>query len=159
IVREADLANPPGLGGSDPGMEVFFNEQPMRIARWPNEGVAYVKKVEGGDYDHRDAKADPTPRFVYDGDRPQRWAEEPDVMLHGWWVWDWSDQRVRVKSFDTEKRVATLDLPSLSMRKGQWFYAYNLLSELDQPGEWYLDRHSGVLYFWPPTPIETGRAM
>ena len=159
VAREADLANPPGLGCSDPGLEVFFNEQPMTIARWPNEGVAYIKQVEGGEYDHRDAKADPTPRFVYEGDRPLRWAGEKDVMLHGWWVWDWSDQRVRVKSFDTEKHIATLDLPSLGMRKGQWFYAYNLLSELDQPGEWCMDRQSGVLYFWPPSPIETGHVM
>ena len=26
-------------------------------------------------------------------------------------------------------------------RKGQWFYAFNVLAEIDQPGEWYLDRH------------------
>jgi hypothetical protein len=159
IVTEAQLANPPGLGGADPGLEVFFNEQPMTIARWPNEEVAHIKEVVGGDYDHRDAKADPMPRFVFDGDRPARWTSEPDIMLHGWWVWDWSDQRVRVKSFDPETRVFTLDLPSLGMRKKQWFYAYNLLCELDRPGEWYLDRHSGVLYLWPPSSIETAHVM
>jgi hypothetical protein len=154
-----NLADPPGLGGADPGLEVFFNEQPLSIARWPNEGVAFIKEVVGGDYDHRDAKADPTPQFVYDGDRPRRWAEEPDVMLHGWWVWDWSDQRVRVKSIDAEKRTLTLNLPNLSMRKGQWFYAYNLLCELDRPGEWYVDRRRNILYLWPPVPIEKGRVM
>ena len=131
----------------------------MTIARWPNDEVAYIKEVVGGDHDHRDAKADPTPRFVFEGDRPQRWAGEPDIMLHGWWVWDWSDQRVRVKSFDPETHVFTLDLPSLSMRKKQWFYAYNLLCELDRPGEWYVDRRSGILYLWPPSPIETGHVM
>jgi len=25
---------------------------------------------------------------------------------------------------------------------------------LDQPGEWYLDRHNGELYFWPPVDLE-----
>jgi hypothetical protein len=159
ILKERQPANPPGIGASDPGLELFFNEQPMTIARWPNEDVAIIQDVEGGDYDHRDPKADPTPRFTYDGNRPARWVEEPDVMLHGWWVWDWSDQRVRVKSIDTGKHAFTLDLPSLSMRKKQWFYAYNLLSELDRPGEWYLDRTRGVLYFWPPSPITSGRAM
>ena len=44
-------------------------------------------------------------------------------------------------------------------RKGQWFYGFNILAELDQPGEWYLDRQMGVLYFWPPAPIESSRAM
>ena len=38
-------------------------------------------------------------------------------------------------------------------RKGQWFYAYNVLVELDRPGEWYLDRELGLLFFWPPTEL------
>ena len=39
-----------------------------------------------------------------------------------------------------------------SFRKGQRFYFLNLLEELDQPGEWFLDRKTGVLYFWPRPP-------
>jgi len=35
-------------------------------------------------------------------------------------------------------------------RKDRWFYGFNLLCELDSPGEWYLDREAGLLYFWPP---------
>jgi hypothetical protein len=46
---------------------------------------------------------------------------------------------------------------SYGFRKGQWYYAYNLLCELDRPGEWYLDRQAGRLYFWPPGPIDQGR--
>jgi len=159
ILKVGEPANPPGLAGADPGLELFFNDEPMTIARWPNEGVAYIQEVVGGEFEHRDPKADPTPKFMVSDDRPQRWAAEPDPMLHGWWVWDWSDQRVRVKSFEPTTHIFTLDLPSLSMRKKQWFYAYNLLSELDRPGEWYLDRRTGVLYLWPPSPIEHGQAV
>jgi len=28
------------------------------------------------------------------------------------------------------------------------------LIELDQPGEWFVDRQAGLLYFWPPAPLE-----
>ncbi|MBM3892578.1 MAG: right-handed parallel beta-helix repeat-containing protein, partial [Verrucomicrobia bacterium] len=35
--------------------------------------------------------------------------------------------------------------------KGRRYYALNLLSEIDRPGEWYLDRTRGVLYLWPPS--------
>ena len=41
---------------------------------------------------------------------------------------------------------------------GKWFYGFNLLCELDSPGEWYVDRQTGMLYFWPPGPIERGNA-
>jgi parallel beta-helix repeat protein len=46
-----------------------------------------------------------------------------------------------------------------AVRMGQWFYAQNVLAELDRPGEWYLDRDSGVLYFWPPAPLSSGKAI
>jgi len=39
-------------------------------------------------------------------------------------------------------------------RKGARWYAVNLLSELDSPGEWYLERSTGMLYFWPPASVK-----
>ena len=43
-------------------------------------------------------------------------------------------------------------------RLGQWFYGFNLLSEIDEPGEYYIDREAGVLYFYPPSEIAKGHA-
>jgi hypothetical protein len=34
----------------------------------------------------------------------------------------------------------------------------NIPEEMDSPGEWYLDRATGILYFLPPSPVEAGRA-
>jgi len=45
------------------------------------------------------------------------------------------------------------------VRAGQWFYAQNVLSELDSPGEWYLDRDTATLYFWPPAPLSAGKVV
>jgi hypothetical protein len=100
-------------------------------------------------------------RFKYEGDRPKRWVGEKDPWLHGYWFWDWSDQRQQVESIDTGKRVISIKPPyhNYGYRKGQWYYALNLLSEIDQPGEWYLDRTSGMLYFWPPAPLDQGKAV
>jgi len=42
-------------------------------------------------------------------------------------------------------------LPSYGYDKGQPYYAVNLLSEIDVPGEWYLDRATGILYLYPPS--------
>jgi parallel beta-helix repeat protein len=38
----------------------------------------------------------------------------------------------------------------LTIGPGFHFYVENLLEELDQPGEWYLDSEEGTVYFWPP---------
>ena len=144
------------------GLELFFSDQPMTLARWPNEGFTRIVDTVGGEpYDIRGTWGDRVGKFTYDGDRPKRWVGEKDMWLEGYWFWDWSDQRQKVESIDTERRIISLVPPyhGYGYRKGQWFYAFNVLAELDTPGEWYLDRETGILYFWPPTPIEQGKAV
>ncbi len=144
------------------GLELFFQDKPMTVARWPNEGfVKIVDLVGGKPVDVRGTKGDRIGKFMYEGDRPRRWKEENDAWVHGYWFWDWSDQRHKVESIDLERRILSVAPPyhGYGYRKGQWFYAFNLLAEIDQPGEWYLDRSSGILYFWPPEPIERGEAL
>lgn len=145
-----------------PGLELFFQDRPMTLARWPNEGfVRIVDTVEHGTIEILGMKGSKEGQFVYEGDRPRRWVGEKDVRLNGYWFFDWAEQRQKVQSIDVEKRVITLAPPhhEYGYRKGQWYYAFNILAELDAPGEWCLDRETGVLYFWPPAPIDQGRAV
>ena len=144
------------------GLELFFDDKPMTLARWPNEEfVKIVGLVEPDTVNVRGTKGSKTGKFMYEGDRPKRWANENDVWVHGYWFWDWSDQRQKVESIDTEKRIISVVPPfhGYGYRIGQWFYGMNILAELDKPGEWYLDRETGIIYFWPPTSIERGRAV
>jgi len=144
------------------GLELFFDDEPMTLARWPNEGfVRIVGLVEPDTVNVRGTKGSKTGKFMYEGDRPKRWAGEKDVWVHGYWFWDWSDERHQVEAIDVEKRIISVAPPyhGYGYRVGQWFYAMNILAELDTPGEWYLDRETGVLYFWPPRPIAKGRAV
>jgi hypothetical protein len=39
------------------------------------------------------------------------------------------------------------------IKKDQHIYYYNVFEELDSPGEFYVNRTTGQLFFWPPTPI------
>ncbi|MFH1421686.1 MAG: right-handed parallel beta-helix repeat-containing protein [Planctomycetota bacterium] len=143
-------------------MELFFNDMPMTISRWPNEGFVQIADVllEEPMVVHG-RQGDKVGKFIYDGDRPERWTKEKDLWLHGYWFWDWSDQRQKVESIDTDKKLITICKPyhHYGYRKGQWYYAFNLLSELDIPGEWYLDRETGVLYFYPPEKIEGSKTI
>jgi len=155
----------PALGITDfgeaavPGRqpELFFNDRPMPLARWPNEGFARIAGVLGTKpYVSHGLKGDKVGKLLYKGDRPKRWVAEKDHMrLHGYWFWDWADSYEKVKSIDVDKRVIATAPPyhHYGYRKGLRFYALNLLAELDSPGEWFLDRVSGILYFWPPGPI------
>ncbi len=147
---------------SGDGLEVFFNDQPMTLSRWPNEGFVRIKDlVEDDGHKIHGIPGSTVGKFVYDGDRPKRWVGEKDAWLHGYWFWDWSDQRQKIESIDIEKSILAVVPPyhGYGYRKGQWYYALNILAELDSPCEWYLDRDTGILYFWPPTPIAEGRTV
>jgi hypothetical protein len=143
-------------------LELFFAGEPMTLSRWPDDGFVTIDSVFGEEpFKVHGIDGDQVGKFTYTGDRPSRWTDEPDVWLHGYWFWDWSDQPQQVKSIDSENRTIELEKPyhNYGYRPGQRFYALNLLCELDRPGEWYLDRRTGLLYFWPPEEIDTGRAV
>jgi hypothetical protein len=149
-----------GEVASENPLELFFQDKPMTLARWPNESFATILDVvEKDGHQIHGIPGSTVGKFTYEGDRPLRWKGEKDVWLHGYWFWDWSDEYEKVESIDTQERVIALAPPyhAYGYRAGQRFYALNILAELDSPGEWYVDHDTGVLYFWPPGPIEEGR--
>ncbi len=133
------------------GLELFFNNQPMTLARWPNTGWAYTAAATTDKAQNQ---------FAYEGERAARWADAPDAWVHGYWYYDWADHFERITSIDTAQHVINTAAPNpdYNYRAGQRWRVVNVLDELDEPGEWYLDRAAGMLYFWPPSPIASGVA-
>ena len=136
-----------------PAIELFVDGDPMTLARWPNEGFVKTGKVPGPltltAWDRRPGT--PEGRFQFEGDRPARWLDEPDAWLYGYWFWDWADSYEKIERIDPEQREITLAKPwhGYGYREGQRYHAVNLLSELDAPGEWYLDRTRNHIYLFP----------
>jgi hypothetical protein len=122
--------------------EVFYDDEPMTLARWPNTGFRGVTAVPD------------ELTVVVDTERVARWTAEAEPWVFSYWHLDWTDLCEPIARVDSAKHalVRTPGVkPSYGIKagKGRW-YAFNLLCELDSPGEYHLDRASGVLYFWPP---------
>ncbi len=165
-LRDAGVTNllPLVLGGfasgrgfkTHPAHELFFDGKAMRLARGPNEGFLRIADVAVKDgtkgYDREGSK---TGRFYYKDDRPSKWVGEADLLLYGYWFWDWADSYERVASIDPDKRLITLAEPwhTYGYSIGAPFYAVNALCELDAPGEYYLDRKGLRLLFYPPSDL------
>ena len=149
---------------------LLWDGEMLELARWPNDGYAEVESVlEAGtlirmwheDQAKNKGYVPPEERgeqipvtFGFKaGSEPSRWSKAKDAWVAGFWGNDWADQAMRVKEINIYKNSITTENPSTyGIRvKARW-YAYNLLEEIDVPGEYYLDRESGILYFYP---IET----
>jgi len=152
-ITEYGQLTPRGFGRSHTGaLELFFDGRPMTLARWPNRGWAHIGAATPD-------KA--TDQFAFDGDRPLRWLKAPDAWVHGYWTYDWADSYERVASIDAQAHVIHTAAPHgvYGYTKERRWRVVNVLEELDEPGEWYLDRSAGVLYFWPPKPINSAEAI
>ena len=136
--------------------ELFCDGKPMTLARWPNEGewsqIAGFPETQAQNDGHGGKIGRLEDGFSFAGDRPLGWKDTSDLWVHGYWAWDWANSYERVAALDREQRLIKTAPPHglYGFRKGQRFYFLNVLEELDQPGEWFLDRAAGVLYFWPP---------
>ncbi len=131
-----------------PAMELIYNDEVMKIARWPNEGYVRIGEALVSNKTSSDNvfKLDPEGT-----ERMKRWGADDDIMAFAFWAVDWSDLTARV-AVDVEKEtIKTVDKLYHTPTAGQRIYFYNLLSELDVPTEWYLNRGTGDLYFYPPS--------
>ena len=148
-------------GWSEP--EVFSGGKAMCLARWPNTGWAEIAKVIDRGVKPID-KATGEWEFGYKGgtfeyaeDAPARWNVEKGVWMNGFWCYDWANETLKIGAIDKEKKQITsaavhtygIGNAATWYTAKRRYYAFNLLEELDSPGEWYVDRENGLLYFYP----------
>ncbi|MBD3175035.1 MAG: hypothetical protein GF320_07635 [Armatimonadia bacterium] len=141
-----------GQPPAPPTLELFVDGVPMTIARWPNEGFVRI-----GELVAPGSRADGIPSsFEYLDERHERWLEAEDLWLFGYFKYLWADSTIPVAEIDPETKTLTTEIAyqygdgGMSDQQGIQYYAFNLLEEIDRPGEYYLDRDAGVLYLYPP---------
>lgn len=137
-------------------LELFFDREPMTVARWPKKSILPNRDFE------RIADVRGT-TLIYTDPRPARWKSQADIFLHGYFRIDWASSIARVTALRPATREIETDPPggdnNYTFTPGGRFFYFNVLDELSQPGEWYLDRHTGMLYFLPPAPVATGETI
>jgi len=143
-------------------LELFWNDTVLPLARYPNKGAIALGPIiepgsmpRTGDYSNRGG------RFKYTDPRHARWVGVADVWLQGYFNHGFADDKIRIAAIDPVKEEVLLASPHLyALGSGQNFnlyVAHNLLEELDEPGEWYVDAAAGRLYLWPPGDLAGAR--
>jgi parallel beta-helix repeat protein len=141
--------------------QLWVDGQRRTRARHPNDGLAKIEELPNFDPKAPYNLGQKGFKFKAGDLRQYQRLEEVDVVVVHYWV----ATRLAVTSVDETGRIVNF-LKSSRRRlvdtiNGQItpsrYYVENALELLDAPGEWYLDRTSGTLYYWP-MPGETPAA-
>ena len=124
----------------------------LPVSRWPNEGFVRMGECLGESVNWGRGVKFTEGVFRFDDPRLARWAGEPDLWFDGLWYWPWADQKMACRAVDSQAKTVALADPeshSFGFQKGQEFFAFNAVGEIDRPGEWAVDRARRRLYLWP----------
>ncbi|TLS48333.1 hypothetical protein FE782_31195 [Paenibacillus antri] len=148
-------------------LELFIDDEAQTLARYPNEGKLPIVSVvnrgsdpRGGNY----ANIGGTFNYyngVIGDERPDRWTTATEAVIFGYFYWGFSEDNIPVQSIDPAANTITLAKPHLYglidntqlNTNTHRYYAFNLLEEIDMPGEYFLDRGNGILYVYPKRPL------
>lgn len=154
--------------------ELFIDGQLQTLARYPNDGFMKIAtvvdpgakprswepdKVNTEEY-VQPKDQDPTDTFEIQPDdkRYLQWTNVPEnsALMYGYWFWDWADHTVPLKKVYPADEKLESSIPSwYGVKANQRFYVFNLIEEIDMPGEYYLDRENAKLYIYPPKDLAT----
>ena len=87
------------------------------------------------------------------------WAQAPGAEVHIF-------QSASCRAFKEIVSIAKVDAAAgivtvagkeclVPLQPGDRYFVENVFDQLDSPGEWYLDRSTGRLFYWPPDDLPT----
>jgi hypothetical protein len=158
LILKADVGS---LGIRNYFRQLFFDGKRQPLARYPNFDP---DNPYGGGWAYADGKlipmledhaAEPKNELHFKKRDARSWSRPQEGEVFVFPRYNWWNNIVSIKAVDQNQRVITLAQDaSYSIRPNDRYYVQNLFEELDAPGEWYLDKHDQMLYFWPPSTLE-----
>lgn len=119
---------------------MYVNNQLQVLARYPN-------------YDSAARVFHGTAEDAIAPQRVKRWKDPIGGYIHALHAYEWGGFHYRITGADKEGNL-TMEGGWQNNRPNDMHKKYrfveNIFEELDAPGEWWLDKKKGILYYYPP---------
>jgi parallel beta-helix repeat protein len=143
--------------------QLWVNGQRRPLARSPNDSFYQIESLP--DFDPKAPYDNGQNRFVYEPGHLARWRalDQAEVVVLHYWI----SSRLPIAAVDEESRMVNFATDSKLRMIDRFvddgaanyganerlvparYYVENALELLDLPGEWYLHRSTGRVYYWP----------
>ena len=121
--------------------QLFVNDQRRQRARTPNNDFFHV--------DGEISLEEPTQFTFHKGDIQGVWVERGDVEVVA--LQAWAEFRMQIRKVDRLTQTVTLSgkCARSNRERNARYWVENTIDALDAPGEWYLDKETCLLHYWP----------
>lgn len=133
--------------GVTPQCELYVDNERMQLSRWPNEEWVGTTGIVRSGARSKTGVLEGA-EFTIDYDRPTQWKYSKDIYTSGVLGQNYFYGYFPVEKI--EKGKVTLKEGAVTDYYSKHFIRYeNILEETDAPGEYYIDRDTGILYYYP----------
>lgn len=121
-------------------IELYASGAPLRVATYPNSGwIPILSGTAGG-------------QVTFASSYARKYSSTSGAMAYGYFKYDWADSTMPIQSYSGSTSMS-IQTPPYGATAGGRFRIQNVLEELDQAGEYYVDRSKGLIYYWPSSPL------
>ena len=169
--------------------QLFVNGKRQILARYPNADPTnpknysgYIKALGKIEDEIPDPKPDPDDDMTFSGAAPRgivfdpdnftkmRWKNSAEAVIHIYQSYYWGNLQWRIKDIDWDnQRIwfgdggqqmgAKWSADPCNVNGYSRYYVENVFEELDSPGEWFLDKYDGFLYYFPDESVDLQNAV
>ena len=129
--------------GSEAGQYRKYSKRATELNRAATEANGGVETI---------VSTDTGIEFCVEDLRPFSWVNTGDIWVYGYFYTEWTKNHLKITEMNAETQsIRTETGLSWGSRynKENKLYYYNVLEELDSPGEWFIDKNTGKLYIYP----------
>ena len=130
-------------------VEISIDRELYALAQYPNRGDSLL--VTSG------IRSKSPATYVMkedDFNRAMTWSTDNEVWAVGMMSNEWNEVTSPI-TFNAEDRTFTWTKASSTGLLQINYFFFNVFEELDEAGEWYLDRENCLMYIYPDTELET----
>lgn len=168
--------------------QLFVNGERQIRARFPNNDPSkpgrsgYLTAIGSIPRETKDPYPDPNIDMTFSSEAPRgvrfdpasfttkKWSEPQEAEIHIFQQAYWGNLQWKIKHIDRSTNAiwfgqggqqigAKWDSDPARVGKGSRFFIENVLEELDAPGEWFLDKHTRILYYYPQPGMNLSAAL
>ncbi len=144
-------------------LEVFSGGKRMNLCRYPDSGYLKLDDIldqgDPGEFPNQnywegweDRRNHRGGAYIIDRETNKhisKWKNPETAWIFGYFKHDWADASTPLKEINNVNRTIYPEyVARFGARPEADYYFFNVLEELDAPGEYYLDRETGLLYVY-----------